>query len=110
MPVEKIASVATISGSSSQLSIGSTPSASAKPSTTTRFSARLNEREQHDRERDHHARELDLAHEVLAVNDAAHRAGRRFAEEREQHDRAEQLRAVVRRARGVRVVDVRDLA
>ena len=42
MPVAKTASIATISGSSSQLSIGVTPSSSAKPSTTTRFSARLN--------------------------------------------------------------------
>ena len=76
MPVEKTTSIARISGSSSQLSIGVTPSMSAKTSTTTRFSARLNEREQHDRQRDHHPRELDLAHEVLAVDDAAHRAAR----------------------------------
>ena len=86
-----------------------TPSSSAKPSTTTRFSARLNSREQHDRQRDHHPRELDLANEVLAVDDAAHGARGGFGEEGEQHDRAEQLRAVVLLPGCVLAVDLRDL-
>ncbi len=41
MPVEKTTSIARISGSSSQLSIGCTPAMSANTSTTIRFSMRL---------------------------------------------------------------------
>ncbi len=47
-----------------------------------------------DRQWDDHPRELDLAHEVLAVHDTAHRAGRRLGEEGEEDDRAEQLGTV----------------
>ncbi len=74
MPARSIASMATISGSSSQLSIGRTPSISAKIDTTIRFSAEVEQRQQHDRQRDDQPRELDLAHELLAVDDAAHGA------------------------------------
>ncbi len=46
--------------------------------TTIRFMPRLKQGEQHHRERDHQAREADLAQQVLAVDEAAHRAGRGF--------------------------------
>jgi len=34
---------------------------------------------------------VDLADEVLSIDDAAHGTGRRFGEEGEEHDRREQL-------------------
>ena len=84
----KITSSATINGSSSQLSIGRTPAASAKISHHDQVQAEVEEREHHDRERDHQPRKLDLAHERLVVDDASHRAHGRLGEEREQHDRS----------------------
>ena len=93
-PVENTTSIARISGSSSQLSIGRTPEMSAKMKHDDQVQHEVEERQQHHRERDHQPRELDLAYEVLAVHDAAHRTAGGFSEEREQHDRAQQLHAV----------------
>ena len=44
-----------------------------KTNTTTRFSAEVEERGEHDRERDHQARELRLAHDRLLADDRADR-------------------------------------
>ncbi len=68
----------------------------------------VEEGEQHDREGDDQSRELDLAHQVLAVHDAAHCAGGGFGEEREQHDRPEQLHPVELFARLAAATDVGD--
>ncbi len=68
----------------------------------------VEERQQHDRKRDDHARELDLAHQVLAVEDTAYGPAGGFAEESEQHDRAEQLHAVESFAGLASLADVGD--
>ena len=46
----------------------------------------VEQRGQHDRARDRHARELDLADQRLALHDRRHAAARRLADEREEHD------------------------
>ncbi len=107
-PVESRVSIRMISGSSSQLSVGSTPEATAKISTTIRFIARLNRPSKHDRDGDRQPRELDLAHEVLAVHHAAHGAAGRFGEEGEEDDRAEKLGPVVVRGGAFGAVDFED--
>ena len=42
--------------------------------TATRFSSRFSAAGEHRGQRDHHAREVHLAHERLAVDDRGHRA------------------------------------
>ena len=95
MPAQKTTSSPMISGSSSQLSIGRTPGRQREDRHHDQVQTEVEHREQHDRERDHQPRELDLADQHLVVDDASHRTHRRLGEEREQHDRAEQLGAVV---------------
>ena len=56
-------------GNSSQVQVGSTPQARMKTNTTTRFSAEVEEAREHDRERDHEARELRLADDPLLADD-----------------------------------------
>ncbi len=109
IPVAKTASIATISGSSSQLSIGVTPSSSAKPSTTTRFSARLNDASSTTESgitmRGNWILRTRFSRSTTLRTDA----GRGFDEEREQNDRAQQLGAVVLLAGDVPLVHVGDL-
>ena len=65
-----------MSGSSSHAQRGAPPEASRKTNTGTRLSAEVEHAVSTDGQRHGQARELDLAHEVLAVDQAAHRPRR----------------------------------
>ena len=55
----------------------------------------VEQRGEHDRARDRHARELDLADQRLALHERLDAAARRLADEREEHDPREQDDGVV---------------
>ena len=82
-------------GNSSQVHIGSTPKARMKMKTTTRLRPRLKSAGEHDRERDHQARELRLADDPLLGHDRGHRGRRRLLEEAEEDDVEQQQDRIV---------------
>ena len=72
MPAEKATSRASRNGAWSQPQCGSTPEMAKKNTSTTRFSSRFSVDVSVIDDRDRQAREVDLAHEVLAVHDRGH--------------------------------------
>ena len=66
-----------------------------KMNTTIRFMHEVEEAEERHRQRDHQAREADPAQQVLAADEARHRARGGFLEVGEQDDRLEQVLGVV---------------
>ena len=100
---------ATISGSSSHAQHRSNAFGQREDHHHDQVKAEVEQCQEDNRERDDQSRELDLAHEVLAIDNATHRATGGFREEGEKDDRAEQLCSVELVGRALQPVDLRDL-